>query len=319
ESSDAGVDGPAENATAVPDSAWPAGDAPIDLAHQAYLDGDVPRCLDHLKDALTSPEEAVRANAMELLDALWEAEGGALPSRWNLPDGLDWLGITLVVRREPDGVFYRIVLRGGLAQADLLDSLSLVNAVEDIAVLDSEAGLGSWRVAESDESAFEFELEGADQLTPPEPGLYWLSARLRDGESLDGWVVLSWPEQLSYPTIRRPIHDEIIRSPHPEIEWEATQAAPATGFESRFLSVWIASLGEEEDRLSPTWSLWTDDIPSSPLGVGQSVEGAWSSDAELPEGSYWLSFGLGHGRRFGQVRLHVVARSALRFHVGDIE
>lgn len=302
---------PSDRAPAAPAAPSPvAAPSALDAAHAAYLSGDYLTVGDRIRDVLLDPGAGrlARENALELLDASYEATRGKMPSRLVLPPeiknpklgvvhgknaGTPYGSVFLYVR-VPEGMGARI--------AEMT-----VRRLPGEVVLDRASAKLSIR---HDAPGFEdvvLERVGADG--PFEDGVYSMRVAIDGGPVAEGWFLARRMVSSAVPEIASPTHQEVLSDPNPTIRWTPFRSPEYATWEQRVLSVYVGDAVKE----TQAWNLWTD-VPGE-IGAVRVGLDARAPKTTLAPGSYWLALSGSEERMFGPLRLSRNSRSGVPFSV----
>ncbi len=275
----------------------PGRPAALDAAHADYLDGDWLALTEDLRAVLLeSQDEAVRANAFELLEKAYEAEDGKLPAKWTPPPGVDRLRYANI-RATKDGTYYRTVLSGRALKGVAVDQIRVTRASGEV-LLDRRLGIGTFS-SEPEDGGTYFEIESDELVSLPAPGVFELSLELASGDKASGWFLADRLTSEATPEVLAPTG--VVHGPHPEARWTDFHSAGYRPYELRNLSLYLVHRDGTGALVSP-WSLWTNEI----LGLGTVKLGDHPSEpkkASLEPGEYCMALTFSEERSFGPIRL----------------
>ncbi|MFO0555186.1 MAG: hypothetical protein U0271_42805 [Polyangiaceae bacterium] len=292
------------------DAEPPLVSAPLEAAHEAYLDGDWLALGERIHDVLLDPsaDELARENALELLDAAYRDQNGTLPSRFTPPEGVDRLAYGHVRAVGLDGLQYRRFFRGRLKDPARIARVTVEALPERRVVLDSDDPNAELE-SEVEEPGFStFSIDSGPMQTAPADGVYAVRIALTTGATSEGWFIARELTSSSVPELVAP--EPNITERRPEVRWVRFSSPEFAPFENKTVSVYLM---DDAPPWPERWSVWrsdADDVVATTIGAEPDAPAT-----ELAPGDYVVSLSLGENRRFGPVRLDRISRAARSFHV----
>ena len=285
----------------------------LERAHAAYLAQDMVTLANALREVMSDPDAdlAVRQNAFALLAKAYEVNGGNIPVDWHLPEGVREFKVNHVRKEDAEGVVYKLSLSVSVPEKDTLTQLQLVHFPDQV-VLDKSAGVGTWEV-EADEGQFKIDFQTRTQAAPLADGLYMLQFGFKDGRRASGWFLLSDLTSTATPRIAAPAFGESVATGNPEIVWDDFHSPEYKPYERRTLNVSVGQLFNGGEEWQNRWYLYRQDPVQTRTVVGRDPAG--SQQIELSKGDYWLVVSFMEQRRFGDLKMRRVSRTARGFHV----
>ena len=288
----------------------------LHAAHTAYLAGDLKTTVAQVREVLADPNsgEAVRENAIGLIDAAYAVRGGRLPARWSLPVGVTRLRVAHVRKEEPNKVRYGLEIGGVSQEAETVEQVRLVRASDGVVICDRRAGVGQWTVdAEEDGSGWWFEVEGLTQREPARDGLYYVDLTV-GGVETHGFIVLSGLTSTASPVMSAPAAPATVSARNPQVAFEDFRSPESRPWERRSMGVFVVRLAPGSARgWVKTWSLWTADMGRTAVTIGEEDGG--TPRVGLTDGDYWVGLTFNERRRFGPVVLVRSSRTSRPFRV----
>lgn len=283
---------------------WPVNaDAPIELrrAHADFLEGDWASFGQHLREGLAARhhDAAATDNLLDLLDASFEARGGApLIVDWKLPEEFTRLRVAVKRRQtvSEGSVMYQLELFGDVKKGSL-ENVRVERYPNEL-VMDKQSGFGAWEVTDGDEGGEDLWAAGECGSTPPPPGLYLITFKLKGKAEVKGWFALNHHASSAAPYFLAPTQGAATGST-PTFRWDDFRSPQSKPWETRAATLLV---------FGPSWNVTWMRFFDAP-GAGEATP------APLKPGPYEAVLRFQERRRFGGLTVSRDSAIALPFRV----
>jgi hypothetical protein len=290
--------------TAAAPGGWPmSADAPAEvrLAHSDFLKGDWTALAVHIREGLAARhnDPAATANLLELLDAAFEARGGApLPVDFKVPGHFKRLKVA-VKRREnalKGTVMFQIELFGEVKRG-AFENVRIERYPNEL-VMDKQSGLGEWEVTAGEDGNDELWAAGQCGPTPPPEGLYLITMKTKGQAEVKGWFALNHHGSTGSPYFLAPGLGTTTGAT-PTFRWDDFHSPQCKKWETRAVNLLIF-----DPSWNVTWSQWFETAGATE-----------ATSAALKPGAYEAVLKFQERRRFGELIVGRDSAIALPFKV----
>lgn len=295
---------------------WPSNPtAPESLsaAHAAYLDGNLQLMFQQLRITLEEhqDDDAIRANALALLQEAYAGNRGRVPSDWKLPGDITALRLGVVRRARTDVVEYTVRLAGDMRRHGVITQLQLMRHPHEV-IVDKQAGIGEWEETDGENGGVEFELSAPCMPLAIPDGLYRITMVLHDGTRTEGHIILSDVVATQAPRVLSPSPGERVAAGPLSFRWQDFRSPEYKPFEYRGLWMAVARMDPPLYDWQQQWSTYVHQPALDSVVIDRDAAGR---ELKLRDGRYVFVLNYSEAKHQGDISIRRQSVTTTPFHV----